>query len=204
MDEDLESIKKLSLEKNVAINVQEFRKPDHIVRMGFFREGDASQDLVQFYFAHWYMSMITMERLTKSVIDLSGELSKYYTEYRKEESTISERKKNYNYYVRTWQDFFGYLISTYNTIYDYYDLFVRLNKQLDPQNKDTPYYAAKSDEGPGELQAGVKELLLHGNRGRLTGFSLLRTMIEISVIRELFNTDKSIKYKGKEIIFKRQ
>ena len=48
---------------------------------------------------------------------------------------------------------------------------------------------------------GVKELLLHGNEGRLAGFSLLRSMIEVTVLREILDLKDSPKYKDKEIEF---
>jgi hypothetical protein len=43
--------------------------------------------------------------------------------------------------------------------------------------------------------------LLHGSCGRLAGFSLLRSAVEIFVTRELFDIKKSQKYNNNEIIF---
>jgi hypothetical protein len=44
-------------------------------------------------------------------------------------------------------------------------------------------------------------LLLHGNIGRLVGFSLLRSALEVFITREIFNTKKSSKYDNNKIIF---
>lgn len=201
-DEDLAAIERLSKQNNVVIDVDKFRKIDYIIRMSFFRESDNVQEEIPFYFAHWYMSMVTLDILTKSVVEILSNLVRYYTLYMNSSAAMSEKKINFNYFIRTWQDFYGYLVNIHQTIYDYYDLFVRTCNLIDPNNKENPYYAYKSDIAPNELHAAVKELLLHGNTGRLAGFALLRSMIEISVIREILDLTKSNKYKEKAMVFK--
>jgi hypothetical protein len=44
-------------------------------------------------------------------------------------------------------------------------------------------------------------LLLRGNYGRLAGFALLRSAVEIFIIRELFDPKKSQKYSTNQISF---
>ena len=165
IDEDLQTIRNLSTQKNIIIDYVAFKKPEYIVRMGFFREGDVIQENVQFYFAHWYMSVVTLVNLSNQIIKISEDLVKYYTLYCKTDLPIIEKKINYNHFARAWLDFFGYLVNIYQSIYNYYDLIVRTMRMIDPDCLDQPYYLHKSDEGPAELQAAVKELLLYGNRG---------------------------------------
>lgn len=201
ISEDLDTIRKLAKEYNVILDTDKFRNPDYTIRMGFYRENDTIQEEVPFYFAHWYMSMVTLDMVTNAVIELSSILMNYYDLYTSEKSTIYERKFNFNRFVRTWQDFYGYVINIKQTIYDYYDLYIRTCNLIDPNNNERPYYAFKSDTTPGDLIAAVKELLLLGNMGRLAGFSLLRSMIETSVLRELLDIQNSPKYKSKSIEF---
>ncbi len=200
---DLVTIKQLSRGNNTIIDFDEFKKWDYIIKMGFFRESDNVQQEIPWYFAHWYMSMVTLDMLANSIVEVSSNLVEYYKLYMNPRGTISDRKTNFNHFVRTWQDFYGFLINIKQTIYEYYDLFVRTCNLIDPKNEENPYYEFKSDEGPGELYAAVKELLLHGNRGRLTGFALLRSMLDVAITRKLFDLEDSDKYKGKEIVFKK-
>jgi hypothetical protein len=93
------------------------------------------------------------------------------------------------------------LISIRNTITQYYDLFVQTCNKIDPNNKEQTLIACKSDIGHDQLLAATKELLLRGNWGRLAGFALLRSAIEIHVTRELFDPNKSKKYSNNQIVF---
>ena len=109
--EDLVTIRKMAKENNVTLETHKFRNPDYIIQMGFFRENDTIQEKVPFYFAHWYMSMVTLDMITNAVIELSSTLMNYYDLYKSETSTVNERKLNFNRFVRTWQDFYGYVIN---------------------------------------------------------------------------------------------
>jgi hypothetical protein len=44
-------------------------------------------------------------------------------------------------------------------------------------------------------------LLAHGNIGRLVGFPLLNSALEVFITREIFDTKKSSKYSNNKIIF---
>ena len=199
--EELDAIKKLTNQNNVILDPEKFREPEYVIRMGFYRENDTVQEAVHFCFSHWYMSMVTLDILTNAVIELSSVLINYYDEYTNEKTTVTERKFKFNQFVRTWQDFNGYLINIKQTIYDYCDLYARTCNAIDPNFKVTPYYAFKSDTTPDELHSAVKELLLHGNMGRVAGFSLLRSMIEITVVGKVLDLQNSPKYKNNTIEF---
>ena len=47
----------------------------------------------------------------------------------------------------------------------------------------------------------IKKLLLHGNMGKLVGFPLLKSALEVFITREIFNTMKSSKYSNNKVIF---
>ena len=55
-----------------------------------------------------------------------------------------------------------------------------------------------------ELTHGAKELLLRGNFGRYAAPPLIRTALEVAVIRTLLDIKKSTKYKDKEIVIKKE
>jgi hypothetical protein len=113
-----------------------------------------------------------------------------------------EKGIEFNHFIRAYQDFNGYLISIYNTIRQYSDLFIEVCNEIDPNNKEeetlTKY---QSDIDYRQLLAAVKELLLHGNIGRLIGFPLLRSALEVFITQELFTMRKSSRYNNNQIIF---
>ena len=73
--------------------------------------------------------------------------------------------------------------------------------EIDPNNKEETPIQHESDIDHSQLLAAIKELLLHGNVGRLIGFQLIRSTLEDFITRELFNTKKSSKYSNNQIIF---
>lgn len=93
------------------------------------------------------------------------------------------------------------MISIRNIITQYYDLFIQTCNKIDPNNKEQTIIAYKSDIGHDQLLAATKELLLHGSWGRLAGFALLRSAVEIFITRELFDLKKSKKYSNYQMIF---
>jgi hypothetical protein len=122
--EDLETMRNLVRENSLNLDIEKFKKMDYIIRMAFYLPGDTIQE-EHSYFAHWYMSMVTLDILSNAVIDLYPVLINYYDLYVSEKSSINEKKQNFTLFVRTYQDFYGYLINVKQTIYAYHDLFIR-------------------------------------------------------------------------------
>ena len=201
MREDMRSIKKLSAKKNKKIEFQKFKNLEYLIELGFFLEGDLPKEDEKTYCAHWYMGMVTLRMLSESVFVLSKELISYYKKYIDLNTSPFDRKINRNFYVRSWMDFYGNIINIKETIYQYHDLFVSALNKIDPQNNAKTYYAFKSGGSADGLHAAVKELIILGNVGRLEEFSLLRSMLEIHITRELFNLSSSPKYKDKKVEF---
>ena len=203
IEEDLRKIKDLTIRQNKSIAFNEFTKPASIIRMAFYIEGDPSYDDVSFYFAHWTMSFSTLRSLAQSVISISIELKTHYNSYltTNSQTKTQEKRMAFSRFIRTYQEFYGYLISIRNTITQYYDLFIQTCNKIDPNNKEQTIIAYKSDIGHDQLLAATKELLLHGSWGRLAGFALLRSAVEIFITRELFDLKKSKKYNNYQMIF---
>ena len=145
------------------------------------------------------MSLSTLQSLAQDAVKMSAELKTYYNNYIN--TSTQEKRIAFNNFVRAYQEFYGYLISIRNTIIQYYNLFVLTCNKIDPNNKEHTIFAKKSDIGHDELLAATKELLLHGNMGRLAGFALLRSAVETSITRELFNPKKSQRYSNNQVIF---
>jgi hypothetical protein len=197
--EDLENIKNLSIQQNKTILFNEFKKPDYIVKNAFYSEDDISYDDLLFHYAHWTMCLGTLEMLTQKVIDMSVQLKTYHADYVNADK--SREKTAFLFFVHAYQDFYGFLISIYNIIEQYYDSFVLACNQIDLNNKEQTIYAYKSDIGHDQLLSAVKELLLQGNKGRLTGFALLRSALEVFITRKLFDPKNSKKYYSNKIEF---
>jgi hypothetical protein len=203
IEEDLLHINNLLVKENKTIEFNKFLNLDYIIKRGFYHRSDASQDKISFYYAHWTMSLSTLRNLAQNAIEISEKLKKYYINYINHPSPNNHKRIAFNDFVRTYQDFYGYLISIHNTITQYYDLFVRTSNEIDPESQKSTIIAYISDIGPDELLSAVKELLLHGNKGRLAGLSLIRSAVEVFVTRKLFDTKNSKKFQNRKIIFVR-
>jgi hypothetical protein len=200
IEEDLRNVKSLSTSQNKAIPFNEFLKPPSIIKAAFYIKEDDSQDPVLFYYAHWTMSLSALRSLAQNITAMSLELKRFYINYMNTTDS-NEKGIEFSHFVRAYQDFNGYLISIYNTIRQYYDLFIRVCNEIDPNNNEETVTKYQSDIDYRQLLAAIKELLLHGNMGRLAGFPLLRSALEIFITQELFNTMKSRKYYNNQIIY---
>jgi hypothetical protein len=174
-------------------------KPPSIIKAAFYIKEDDSQDPVLFYYAHWTMNLSALRSLAQNITAMSLEMKRFYSNYMNATAT-HEKGIEFNHFVRAYQDFNGYLISIYNTIRQYYDLFIKVCDEIDPNNKEE-VIKYPSDIDYRQLLAAIKELLLHGNTGRLVGFPLLRSALEIFITQELFNTRKSSRYCNNQIIY---
>ena len=182
-----------------ARSIKKFSKPPSIIKMAFYIEDNLLQDELSLHYAHWTMSLSTLQSLAQDAVKMSAELKTYYNNYIN--TSTQEKRIAFSHFVHAYQEFYGYLLSIRNTIIQYYNLFVLTCNQIDPNNKEHTIFAKKSDIGHDELLAATKELLLHGNMGRLAGFALLRAALETSITRELFNPKKSQRYSNNQIIF---
>jgi hypothetical protein len=202
IEEDLRNVKSLSNSQNKAVPFNQFLKPPSIIKAAFYLENDHSQDPILFYYAHWTMSLSALRSLAQGIIEMSRELKTYYANYMNATAN-HEKGIEFNHFVSAYHDFNGYLASIYNVIKQYYDLFVHVCNEINSNNMEETLsqYQSDADTDYRQLLASIKELLLHGNIGRLVGFSLLRSALEVFITREIFNTKKSSKYSNNKIIF---
>jgi hypothetical protein len=200
IEEDLRNVKRLSTSQNKAIPFNEFLKPPSIIKAALYIKEDDSQDPVLFYYAHWTMSLSALRSLAQNIIAISLELKRFYSNYMNA-TDRNEKGIEFNHFIRAYQDFNGYLTSIYNTTRQYSDLFIKVCNEIDPNNKEDTVIKYQSDIDYRQLLDAIKELLLHGNMGRLVGFPLLRSALEIFITQELFNTRKSSKYYNNQIVY---
>jgi hypothetical protein len=198
IEEDSQNIQQLAAQANKESALDSSTLAT-IIKLAFALKKDTSQDKISFQYAHWYMSQISLQYLAQSVIELSGELKKACSDY--VNGTGQEKRNAFTQFVMRYSDFMGYLINLRRVITQYYDNFVFACNELDTNQKEQPLIAAKSDLGYDQLLAATKDLLLRGNRGRLAGFSSLRSAIEVYATRELFSLKYSQKYRNKQTIF---
>lgn len=202
--EDLKSIKELfnslSIKKNKSIRFDKFEKDIHyVIKKAFQVKNEESNNQTPFYFAHWHICKIILEDLLDKSIKLFLNLKNHYSKYQNKNNSIFEKKTNYFYYSRLYLDFNGCLISINKLLEQYYDHLVLLRKHMDPTINEKTIIAYSSDTFIDEFLQGTNELLLRGNYGRLTGFSLLRSALEVSIQRDLFNLKNSTKYSNHNI-----
>ena len=200
INDDLKKIKNLAASQNKTIAFNEYLKPPSVFKAGFYVDSNHLEDPILLYYAHWVMSLSTLRSLAQNIVQTSRELKSFYGSYMNNVDS-KVKQKAFSHFVRVYQDFNGYLISIYHTITQYYDLFVHVCNEIDPNNKEETHIQHESDIDHSQLLVAIKELLFHENVGRLIGFQLIRSTLEGFITRELFNTKKSSKYSNNQIIF---
>ncbi len=189
--EDQQNIQNLAATANKQSALNSFSVAI-IIKMGFAFKKDKSQDKILFQYAHWVMSLTSLQYLALTAINLSADLEKYCNDYMN--GNGQDKKKAFAEFIVAYLDFKGYLINIRRILTQYYDNFVLACNELAPNQKEQRIDGTKSDTAYDELIAATKELLLRGDRGRLTGFSSLRSAIEVYVTRNLFSLKDSKKY----------
>jgi len=173
--------------KNKSIKFDKFEKdPHYIIKIAFKNRNEVAINEVSFHFAHWYMSKVAIEEISKNLIEILDALLDFHRKYNASLNDSRKRTIYFNY-VRTYQDFYGYLISMRNLIEQYHDNFVILCRKIDAKINANTIIAATSDIFTFEFFGATKELLLHGNYGSLAGFPLLRSAAEVGIFGELFD-----------------
>lgn len=188
--------------KNKNIKFHKFEKdPHYIIKMAFKNRNEVTINEVSFHFAHWYMSKVVIEEISKNLIGIFDALLDLHKKY-KSLLNDSDKRTNYFNYVRTYLDFYGYLISMRNLIEQYHDNFVLLCRKIDPKINANTLIAATSDIFTFEFFGATRELLLRGNEGRLAGFPLLRSAAEVGIFDGLFNLRNSNKFSNMSVELK--
>ena len=131
-------------------------------------------------------------------------LRESYQKYNCSDISLSDKRKYCGEWTGRYLQFNGYMISIHEIISDYHDMLEELCKKIDPTYRKARIYAWHSDIGSGDMLSAVEELLLKGNRGRLTGFPLIRSAMEIVITRNILDIKKSSKFKDKRIDFKKK
>jgi len=192
----------LPSKKNKSIKFDKFEKdPHYIIKMAFKSRNEITVNKVSFHFAHWYMSKVVIEEISKNLIGIFEALLDIHKKY-KSSVNDSDKRTNYINYVRTYLDFYGYLISMRNLIAQYHDNFVLLCRKIDPKIDVNTLIAATSDTFTFEFFGATRELLLRGNEGRLAGFPLLRSAAEVGIIGGLFDLRNSNKFSNTSVELK--
>ncbi|CAN5483488.1 hypothetical protein BH18THE1_BH18THE1_20450 [soil metagenome] len=203
---DLASVKNLldrtPSKKNKGVKFDKFEKdPHYIIKMAFKNKNEVTPNEVSFHFAHWYTSKVVIKEISENLIRIFASLLDLYKKH-KGSVNDSDKRRTYFDYVRTYQDFYGYLISMRNLIEQYHDNFVILCRKIDPKINANTIVAATSDTFTFEFFGATKELLLHGNYGRLAGFPLLRSAAEVGIFGGLFDLKYSNKYSNMSVVLK--
>ena len=188
--------------KNKNIKFDKFEKdPHYIIKTAFKNRNEVTINEVSFHFAHWYMSKVVIEEISKNLIGIFDGLLDSHKKY-KSLLNDSDKRTNYFNYVRTYLDFYGYLVSMRNLIEQYHDNFVLLCRKIDPKINANTLIAATSDTFTFEFFGATRELLLRGNEGRLAGFPLLRSAAEVGIFAGLFDLRRSNKFSNMTVELK--
>jgi len=105
------------------------------------------------------MSLSALRSLTQDIIEVSRELKRFIDNYMNT-SVRNEKGIEFNHFVRAYQDFNGYLMSIDTIIRQYYDLFIKVCNEIDPNNNEETIAKYQLDIDYRQLLFAIKEVLL--------------------------------------------
>ena len=123
INEDRTNIQGLCIKENKTIAFNDYVNPEYVVNKVFWIPDDISFDNSLLLCLLDYVCQNLRNSLAKGV-DMAAELEVYYKEYLN--AGDQNKKTKFFSFMRTYQDFYGFLISIRNTIEQYYDFLFNL------------------------------------------------------------------------------
>lgn len=191
LDEDTEFLRKLLQKNNNRINLKEYEKSDALlIRRGFLQKNEQLTDneWTKFFIAHLFMCKSTLLHLSNLLLDTLPLVNEYFSKYN---TSSADKRHAFINLTREYQNLIGLVVNIIDVIAEYYEVFNVIWKRLDPNFVDNGSRHLVSAIIHDELVEGSLELLLRGNRGRFTPAPLIRSALEIMVMRTVFNTKYS-------------
>lgn len=202
MEKDYESLTTLiqRTSKNAYLNKMEISHA-YLMKKAFLydREIDEVQaSPVNYLLAHWLIAKLSLTRIGHLILQAFKNVQAMDSEYRQSAEGSYGRRLAYIKFTRTYQAFLGYAVNLLDVIQEYVDYFNQACKELDPTYtyEGGTLVSALHDD---EIFYGVYEILLRANMGRFTCVPLIRSGLEIQIIRRLLIPPETSRHKGKDI-----
>lgn len=201
ISDDTSFIERILRKTRLRSLLPELSSPEMIIKWALESDDKTRRrsELIKQGLAQWMICKDTLPLLSEKIIDELSLVINTYTDYRRHPLTSREKRIAFINFTRHYQNFIGYFGGIRDIIDEYRDTFNIVCKQIDP-NYEIDYATKRSAIFASHLKQGFTELLLRGYQGRYTPFPLIRSYIEVRIVRTLLNTEYSDKFRGRNII----
>jgi hypothetical protein len=201
ISEDTSFIERILGKARLRSPLPKLSSPEMIIKWALESDDNTRRksELIKQGLAQWMICKDTLPLLSDKIIDELSLVVNTYTDYRRYPLTSREKRIAFISFTRHYQNFIGYSGSIRDIIDEYYDTFNMVCKQID-QNYQIDYTTQRSAIFASHIKQGFVELLLRGYQGRYAPFPLMRSYIEVRIVRTLLNTKYSNKFRGRNII----
>jgi hypothetical protein len=213
LTEDGTTLDNLLTQSNFRFLVADFESPQLTIRRSFLMRNEPfnrESERIQYFLGQWRMSRDVLDYLAGEMINLLPAIRAEFNESTpagaapattaaNNMSTQQQRQRQiiaFIHMTRGYHDFIGCAANIQDVIIDYEEVFDFLVTRIRDPNHPFQPRRLTSDISHTELLAGVRELLLRGNRGRFTPPPLLRSALEVIITRTLLNPNYSGRYRG--------
>jgi hypothetical protein len=200
-NEDINFLRNLIQKSHKRIDLRQFENSEaYLIRRGFLQKNEYLTGIqnTKYLISHLFMCKSTLLFLADKLLDTLPIFNEYFL--KSKSSSGRDKRIAFMNMIREYQNLLGLTANIVEVIEEFKEIFNVLWKELDAQYVDDGSHRFISDIILKELIQGVTDLLLRGSGGRYTPVPLIRSALEIMILRTVFNTKYSIKYKDRKVL----
>ena len=203
IEEDLNFVKEKIGKSGKNLCIDRFEKAEYTISKVFLfpKEKEklrSESDIINYFLGHWWICQFILKNLADIILEELPTAGNCFNDYCKLDSKQRRKRMAFIDLTRSYQRFIGSAVNILDILKEYVEYFNSSCKKIDPT---FTYQGGRSvaQVNEFELLEGVSELLLRGNFGRFTPTPLIRSAIEVMIIRSVLSTEQSKKHNGKSI-----
>lgn len=204
MNDDFSFIKSLANSRKAYKSIlnKMLQSRSQFIKKAFIRykeHEEVNKDPLGYFISQWLLCKGTLERIPSVMLEELQNTQQMNIEYSQPGADSHSKRSAYIRFTRAYQAFLGCAVNILDVIDEYDDFFNRACKRMDPN-----YYfngiSLKAWLYEDEIITGAYELLLRANMGRYTCVPLIRSAIEIQLIRLLLEPPVDSQLFGSKLI----
>lgn len=153
---------------------------------------------VNYLLSHWLMAKLSLARISDLILQEFENVRQMDRDFHASEQGSYDRRLAYIKFTRAYQAFRGCAVNILDIMREYVDVLNNVCKELDPSytfEGGTHVSALHADE----IFFGIYEILLRANMGRFSCVPLIRSGLEVLLVRKLLAAPETSRFRGSRL-----